>query len=330
VEPRLSFIVPVKNDAARLDVCLSSIAKNEQPGTTLEMIVIDNGSSDGSPGVARRHGATVLEIGQGKVSLLRNHGAVSSTGDILAFVDADNEIDGGWVAAARENLRQPGVGATGALYRSPRGGTWVQRAYGLLRGRSTNRQATQWLGSGNLAVTRRAFEAIKGFDVTLEACEDVDFCARLRAAGFTLLSDPRLGSVHHGDPLTLRSLFIGEMWRGRDNLRVSFRRPIDWNGVPSALLPVLDLAMLVVLVVSLVGLAAGWPGARIALATALAAIVLGALLRTWRARRGEQVAVGAVLQLFAVVLVYNTARALAVVARTPHRNAHSAVATATS
>lgn len=329
VDARISFIVPVRNDAARLDVCLSSIRRNQAPGAELELVVIDNGSVDSSRDVATRHGAIVLEIAQGRVSSLRNRGALHASGGILAFVDADNEIDDGWVAAARENLRSAGIGATGALYVPPHDGSWVQRAYGRLRGRSRSRQATDWLGSGNLAVSRRAFETIQGFDTTLEACEDVDFCARMRAAGFTLLSDPRLGSVHHGDPLTLRALFIGELWRGRDNLKVSFRRPIAWSGVPSALMPVVDLFMLAIAALALVGLSTGWQLASTILPMALFVVAGGALIRTCRAQRQERIGLLALGQLFVVVAVYDIARALALVMRASHRNAQTAVVAAT-
>ena len=84
--------------------------------------------------------------------------------------------------------------------------------------------------SGNLAVKRTAFQAIGGFDAALEACEDVDFCQRLRRAGWRLVGDERLESVHLGDPPTLAALFRAERWRGRDNLRVSLRGPLDARG----------------------------------------------------------------------------------------------------
>ena len=46
-------------------------------------------------------------------------------------------------------------------------------------------------------------------------------------------SDDRLRSVHLGDPRTLRALFFGELWRGRDNLKVSLRGPLSLRGLPS-------------------------------------------------------------------------------------------------
>lgn len=326
----VSFVVPVRNDAARLGVCLASIVSNTTPGMDVEIVVVDNGSTDSSRDVARRLGAVVVEIGEGRVSSLRNRGAAIARGDILAFIDADNEIVDGWLSAARDNLETPGVAATGALYTAPLDGTWVQRAYGVLRGLSRKRQDTDWLGSGNLAVTRRAFETVSGFDASLEACEDVDFCLRLNAAGLRLLADPRMGSTHHGDPRTLTALFVGELWRGRDNLKVTFRRPVVWSGVPSALIGVLDLGMLAAIGIGLLGFLFGWTiGLPVAAAGAVV-VVLGSAVRAIRALLQEPERQAGIIALMTVTLVYDVARALAIVAKTPHHRAQTTVATVTS
>ena len=98
--PRVSFVIPVRDDATRLDRCLDSIKRNRYPGELIELIVVDNGSKDGSREVARQHGAVVLES-SGHVAELRNVGARAALGGIIAFVDSDHEIDGRWIAAAR-------------------------------------------------------------------------------------------------------------------------------------------------------------------------------------------------------------------------------------
>src|SRR5690349_7095885 len=98
----LSFIIPVRNDAVRLEQCLKSIRQNFGGGSTVDIIVMDNGSTDGSAAVARTAGARVFHMPLAGVSELRNAGALQATGDILAFVDADHEIGRGWIAAALE------------------------------------------------------------------------------------------------------------------------------------------------------------------------------------------------------------------------------------
>ena len=202
-----SIIVPVRDDATRLRRCLQSIRSNGLPGGTTEIIVADNGSRDDSPTVAADAGARVLSLPDLRVSALRNSAAAAASGDVLAFVDADHELAPGWMAAADDCMRDPAIAAAGALYVDPPAGTWVQQMYGALRGRTQGRHDTEWLGSGNMIVRKEAFERVRGFDVSLEACEDVDLCRRLRSAGFRIVADERLRSIHHGDPPTLRALF---------------------------------------------------------------------------------------------------------------------------
>src|ERR1035437_2481149 len=153
-----------------------SIKKNDCPGARLEIIVVDNGSRDDSAAVARQLGAAVLECPGLSVAALRNRGTQVASGDILAFVDADHELDSAWVTAAVEVLNGTGAAAAGAPYQAPSPGTWVQSAYDALRTRGPGMREVDWLGSGNLAIRRAAFEQLGGFDTSLETCEDVDLC----------------------------------------------------------------------------------------------------------------------------------------------------------
>lgn len=321
-QSRVSFIIPVLNDARRLAMCLQSIRRTLAAQGLVEIVVVDNGSTDGSADVARRLGATVIVAEQGRVSTLRNLGAARAIGDILAFVDADHEIAAGWVMAALDTLGQPDAGAAGALCQPPLDGTWVQRAYGYLRGRPRGRRDVEWLGSGNLAVWRHVFDQLRGFDASLEACEDVELCGRIRAAGYRVISDARLDNVHHGDPRTLVALFRSELWRGRDNLRVSLRGPITWRSLPSTVVPIIDLAMVAIVLAGVIAGAAGYAPGLLAAAGATAVILAGALAKVVRARlRDSTWRAAGLLQVLVVACVYDCARALALLVRTPHRGA---------
>jgi hypothetical protein len=324
--------VPVRNDAARLARCLRSIRANRCAAAEIDIVVVDNASTDGSSQVARRFGARVRVISNARVSELRNRGARDAAGgDVLAFVDADHEIAAGWVAAALEALQLDGVGAVGALCRPPDDGTWVQRAYGQLRGRPRGQHDVEWLGSGNLAVWRRTFEAVGGFDTKLEACEDVDLCRRIRAAGLRIVSDDRLDNIHYGDPQSLQDLFTSELWRGRDNLRVSFRGPISWSGLPSAVIPLVDAAMIGVAPMGLLATWAGWSLGLALTSTALGVILAAAMMKATRAMlRERRIGWTAMLQTLAVACVYDLARAVALVTRARHRGAPPSIAPATS
>jgi len=314
----LTIIIPVKNDARRLSRCLDAIGRNCSDGLPAELIVADNGSTDDSPTVAAAAGARVLILPGMPVSQLRNTAAAAASTELLAFIDADHEIVASWISAALAAFAPADVGAAGALYLIPQNATWVQRMYGVLRGRTSGRSEVAWLGSGNLIVRRSAFEQIGGFDPSLQACEDVDFCQRLRAADWKIVGDEQLGSVHHGDPPTLAALFRAERWRGRDNLRVSLRGPLMLRELPSVVTPIVTLIALVAIVVSpAIALSSASP--LLVAGTAVAAIVgLGALKAARMAVRARSMSPIFIVQAFAVALTYDIARAIALVTRAPH------------
>jgi mycofactocin glycosyltransferase len=310
--PSLSFVIPVRNDALNLDRCLASIRRNEATAGELEIIVVDNGSEDASRAVALRRGARVLSLPGLHVSELRNRGAAASRASVIAFVDADHEIVPGWTCAALARLAEPRVGAVGAPYSPPPEGTWVQQAYDRLREHGGVRDV-EWLGSGNLATRRDVFHACGGFDPTLEACEDVDFCARLRRAGFRIIADSALESVHFGDPETLTSLLRSELWRARGNLRVTFRGGLSWRSAAGLTITAANLAALMAIVAGTVTRRADVVLAAIAALGGLAALRAGMLLR------GDRPSPRLVARLFGVVVAYHLGRAIALVWAAPHR-----------
>jgi len=123
-----------------------------------------------------------------------------------------------------------------------------------------------------------------------------------------------LRSIHFGDPKTLKALFFGELWRGRDNLRVTFRGPRSLRHFRSALLPVGELYCLNV---SVVAVLFGSP--TIAAAFLIAALVPSGIRAAGIVRRQLRPGILVALQALTVAVVFDLARALALIARGTHR-----------
>jgi glycosyltransferase involved in cell wall biosynthesis len=313
IAPDISFVIPVRNDAKRLARCLASIHEDNYPSERVELIVVDNGSADDSVAVARSAGAVIRNVAGDGVAHLRNVGARAARARIVAFIDADHVLGRGWIRAALEGLGQSDdIAAVGSLCRAPDNSTWVQRAYDRLRGRRTGRQHVAWLGAGNMAVSRRAFEAVGGFDAALRSCEDVDLCKKFRAAGYALINDDRLINVHFGDPRTLGALFRSELWRGRDNIAVSFRAPVTWQELPSVVAPIIQLAGLAL--ASLGFLVPSPAGPFLASLGLLPSAVVPAIRAARMSGRATQRNSREIADNAIVAFVYDLARAVALIA----------------
>lgn len=314
MRPLVSFVIPVRNDAVRLQRCLSSILANDYPRDLIEIVVVDNESTDGSAGAARNFGAIVIKSPGDSVAAHRNRGARAALGSLIAFADSDHEIDCNWIDTAVDVLSDPTVAATGSAYLTQPSANWVQQQYDGMRTRAVRREEVSWLGSGNFAVKRAVFERIGGYNESLTACEDVDLCNRLRLAGHRIVADPNLRSVHFGDPKTLKALFFGELWRGRDNLRVTFSGPRTFRHLRSALVPIADLVLIALGVVALLTL-----HPVIALLLWALAIVPAGIKAALMVRRQLRRGVVASAQAFAVAVVFDLARAFALLAKGSHR-----------
>jgi len=314
VGPLVSFVIPVRNDTLRLQRCLSSIVSNGYPRALTEIIVVDNDSTDGSAKAARDYGAIVIRASDTSMAALRNRGARAALGGILAFADSDHQIDRNWIETAVGVLAAADVAATGAAPLTQPSPNWVQQQYDGLRSRPAACEDVTWLGSGNLAIKRAVFERVGGFDASLTACEDVDLCNRIGQAGFRIVADPRLRSTHFGDPQTLRALFFGELGRGRDNLRVTFRGPRSLRHFQRALVPAGELWCLKGGAVALV-----FGQVIVAVVFLIAALIPSGIRAAGIVKQQLRPGVIAAFQALAVAVVFGLARALALVTLGSHR-----------
>jgi glycosyltransferase involved in cell wall biosynthesis len=308
-------VIPVRNDARRLDCCLESLRKQEYPADRYEVIVVDNGSSDGSVQVATAHGVTVLSHPGLRVGALRNRGVEVARGTLLAFVDSDHEVPPGWIRTAVEGFQaDPEMLMLGAPYLAPPNGTWVQRIWELHRTRGERRRPAVWLASGNLFMRRADFESVGGFDEDLVAAEDVDLCVRLARLPGTIVSDMRVANIHHGEPPTLYRYFWKEYWRGSSGIRAFFSHGMPLHELPSLAYPVFHLlGVVIVLGMAIWALAAGgyvWLWLAVAAGLLVLPAVLMGIKTGWQVRQ-----MSAVPGLSILYFTYGLSRAAALFKR---------------
>ncbi|WP_382307230.1 glycosyltransferase [Herbiconiux sp. UC225_62] len=99
----VSVVIPVKDDAHRLEVCLAALRR--QTAAPLEVVVVDNASTDATAAVARAAGARVVREERPGIPAAGAAGYDAALGDVIARLDADSIPPAHWVEAVLSHLR---------------------------------------------------------------------------------------------------------------------------------------------------------------------------------------------------------------------------------
>lgn len=170
----ISFIIPARNEEANIGGTIEAILK--QPAHLIkEIIVADNGSTDSTSKVAARYPKVkvVLEPTPG-TNRARQAGFKASSGDVIAFIDADNHPTANWSKTAIKYLNRPNVVAVAGIYKYRDVNPFVDffSVYGFLLIAYPIYFLVHYIlkkGSivqgGNLAVKRETLEKMGGLDV---------------------------------------------------------------------------------------------------------------------------------------------------------------------
>ncbi|MDA8777046.1 glycosyltransferase [Pontimonas sp.] len=217
--PRVSVIlVNYKGADDTLKALDTLMALPEYP-ETLEIVVVDNASGDGSLDLLRQRERDIVLVASPANSGFAggcNLGVKHSTGEIVAFLNNDAKPDTGWVSAALEAFDSyENVGAVASQVLnwegthvdfSGAGMTWYGMGYRPLTGNKATtkpqKPAPVLFGTGSAMFVRRSvFDELGGFDESFFMFfEDVDFGWRLNLAGYTYLYQPQSVAFHryHG------------------------------------------------------------------------------------------------------------------------------------
>lgn len=228
MHPSITVIVPAFNAAADLRHCLPALLAHSADRPD-ELIVVDDGSSDGTALVAREYGAVVLATAGGGQPLgparARNLGASRASGTVLLFLDADVAAHPDTVARVRQAFAADASldAVIGAYDDHPAHPSFLSQ-YKNLQHAFVHRQggrrasATFWTGCG--AVRRALFLEHRGFLETYSrpSIEDIEFGARLVRAGARLILDPAI-QVQHRKQWTAFSLIRTDI----------FQRAVPWT-----------------------------------------------------------------------------------------------------
>lgn len=193
---KLSVIIPCAGSARTLPDQLEALTRQEWQGAW-EVILSDNGPSTGLEEVAKQFRDRLPELriidssDKAGASHARNVAAAIATGDYLLFCDADDKVADHWIAALAHALKAHDFVAS-RLVVEEINEPWVVASRPMIM--ETQREGLMnflgylpWAGAGTIGIKRSIFLEAGGFDESLSALEDVDFCWRVQLAGTDLV-----------------------------------------------------------------------------------------------------------------------------------------------
>jgi glycosyltransferase involved in cell wall biosynthesis len=177
--PRISLVVPARNESLWLPVLLDSVDLARDRFGNVEVIVSDNVSTDGTAEIARSRGCRVVSVEKRVIGAVRNGGARAARGEFLAFIDADSRIHPDTFEVVERCLEDERIvgGATGVSMERMSLGIASIYLVALPLVWATR------MDTGVVFCRRSDFEAVGGYREDVRFAEDVDFLWKLRKLG---------------------------------------------------------------------------------------------------------------------------------------------------
>ncbi|WP_135825450.1 glycosyltransferase family 2 protein [Halorussus ruber] len=188
----VSVVVPTLNGRERLEGCLDALAAHAPEA---EVVVVNGPSADGTTGMVRERDDVdvLIEVSDRKLNVARNAGLSAASGDAVALVGQDKEIEASWTEGVRSALAERDTDAvTGPVHRSVRAGVTTEDE----ECRTIDGREVTYFDGGNVAFTRETIEAMDGFDEYLVTGGARDCAHRLAANGYEVEWSPDVCVTH--------------------------------------------------------------------------------------------------------------------------------------
>jgi succinoglycan biosynthesis protein ExoA len=250
--PRISVIVPARNEAAGIVDCIRSIFAQRVEGG-IEVVVADGGSSDETARLARAEGARVVENPEGTTPAGLNVALAAAQGSIIVRFDGHGRMPPGYIEASVRALEEEdgAVGVGGWVQVEPNG-RWGRAIGAVLGSRFGIGNARSWRrprpSQGRLDVDTfplgswpaESLRALGGWDERFLRNQDYELNYRLRAGGGRIVFDPAVWSYYR--PRETLSALARQYWDyGRFKALTVWTAPRSLR--PRQVAPVLLLAM---------------------------------------------------------------------------------------
>ena len=204
------MIVPVRNGESAITGCLDAILATDYPPDRREILVVDNGSTDETAALVKPRPVRYLHEPKRGVSNARNRGIADSTGEILAFVDADCLVEPQWLTELVRPFEDPEVGSVGGDLQHVSSTTPAERQAARLLGnwqRFAFNSNPAYPITANAAYRREVIERIGPFDPHMTRAQDVELGLRFQERSGRRLAYAENATARHRNRSTQLGFF---------------------------------------------------------------------------------------------------------------------------
>ena len=229
--PRVSVVVCSFNGSRTIRQCLDGLEKLTYPN--FEVIVVDDGSTDGTGEIARKYDVRLIRTENRGLSAARNTGLAAAKGEIVAYLDDDACPDPNWLGYLVDTFRKMNCAAVGGPnIPFPDDGP-IAACIGHTPGRPTHVLLSDWeaehIPGCNMAFRKEMLQAIGGFDTQFRvAGDDVDVCWRLRNSGGKL-GFSAAAMVWHHCRKSIRAFWKQQVGYGKAEAMLERKWPEKYN-----------------------------------------------------------------------------------------------------
>ncbi len=202
----ITVIIPAKDASQTIGECLQAIMDQEgmQFGPDYEVIVVDDGSSDGTAEIAVGFSVRVIRQPNTGPATARNTAAKISNGAILVFTDADCAPSPVWLRNLTQPFKDPDIVGVKGVYLTHQTGLvsrFVQLEYEYKDARMRNLPTIDFIDTFSAAYRKDIFLQNAGFDESFRnpAVEDIEFSFRLARKGYRMVFEPTAAVYHYHD-----------------------------------------------------------------------------------------------------------------------------------